>query len=337
MATGAGLEAGLPQHRDMVFLVDDLMPASLKDQKSRIESNLELMVRLFGDNTMKQRNTDFSQIRDKKKVEYRACGGCITTGEYFCGVESSISRMLICNIKKGEVDTHLLEYYQQRLDILPTFLCDFLNYISRNSKQVINYIKDMVTKIRSENTGRFNALRYAEYYAQLKVTLDLLMDYAKDRKINSDLNIIYEQWHQAVIYTVLVNSNELKLQNPVVLIVQAINWAIECGGVFCLKVEDSSWSNEKSYVFYDSDFYYIQPEVAYSLVNSYAKTNALTNTAYTPKMLVNYLSESGLLESYEESGIKRKSGKRPCSRGDNRRYIRIFKVKFLDLVRNASL
>ena len=103
-ATKAGLESGFRNYRDSVMLIDDLAPTQVSSDRRALLSNLEVIVRAFGDGTSLVRNLDFL---DKEKVseieQYKTEGGAVLTGEFFEGCESSLARCVFLNLDKNDV------------------------------------------------------------------------------------------------------------------------------------------------------------------------------------------------------------------------------------------
>ncbi len=102
-ATKAGLESGFRSYRDSVMLIDDLAPTQVSSDRKALLSNLEVIVRAFGDGTGVVRNFDYL---DKEKAleidQYKAEGGAVLTGEFFEGCESSLARCLFLPLDKNK-------------------------------------------------------------------------------------------------------------------------------------------------------------------------------------------------------------------------------------------
>lgn len=172
--TSAGLEQGVREHHDMVYLIDDLHPSEDAVKQRNLEANLEVLVKLFGDGIQKNRNTDFMDPERASKINYSVKGGCLLTGEYFAGVESNLSRMLIMQIGRADINFDILTVLQNKPEILLNFYYEFIDYVTRNSRYVIDLIKVNVPRIRKAYMGVYSKPRYAEYQAILSCALEIL-------------------------------------------------------------------------------------------------------------------------------------------------------------------
>lgn len=73
ISTGAGIEKVIDKAADRILLLDDYKPTIDRTQRNALQANLELVIRLYGDEVGKTRNDDFLSD-DKDKFEYRVRG-----------------------------------------------------------------------------------------------------------------------------------------------------------------------------------------------------------------------------------------------------------------------
>lgn len=330
-STGAGLEAGFGIYKNAIMLADDLKPSQNIYEQRALHSNLELLVRCYGDGTGRKRNYDF-QSSDVQVRQYEAEGGLIVTGEYVTGVESSLSRCLLLPLNEFDVDTNLLTEIQADERCLARFMLGFLDYVTKSQCQILTMISQNCKEYRNKmlNIKGLSNPRYAEYYAQLLMASDILIKYGLDmQQIDFKHAEMLKQRFEGAIMTVICDNNrKLVEESPLVQLCTAIVSAIESEEYFIADVTAIPGDIKRT-ILEDSTNYYIPQPLIKSMKDCYDKDNGCScSTMSTSKALSKLLADGGIISPIRE-GNDIRYAKKLTGHG-NIRYMILNKAKLLE-------
>lgn len=168
-ATPGGIEKAIYECGDCCMVLDDMKPGTTKAENREMAKMLELVTRLFGDRTPKKRMTGYGS-----DSELQVGGGCIVTGEHIDGVESSRTRRINLLIIRDDVNNQLLSEFQ-KVNYWPTYLYNWLGYVTQNIHNIISFIKTEFSKLRKQ--GKFKIDRRNDQFAQLSISAWLFLSY----------------------------------------------------------------------------------------------------------------------------------------------------------------
>lgn len=322
-ATKAGLESAFKIHRSAVMLVDDLAPTQdLHDLKS-MKSNLETVVRAFGDGTGHKRAT----------VDYEAEGGAIVTGEISAGAcESSLARCLFIKIEKEKVDVNLLSYLQNSKNIVEQFalnLISNLSYLINDcGENVIGFIEKRGKEIRNSYRGKYYNERFGEYQAQLQVTLEILMMIANRFCLLSseEINSLYNRYISAINEVIVHNNRRLKEQSPITLLCNSIRLAMLDEKVPTISL-GTIVSNADKVILKDDNYLYITQKLCCDIANQYLRDNESSVPDFTVKSVADTLETNGIIKAVLEGQDRRKAIRLAAKYG-SRRFMKLNIEKF---------
>ena len=333
-STSAGLEAGFSTYKDAVMLIDDLAPTIDSTEQRAMHQNLELLVRCFGDGTGKKRNLDFLSP-DVKVNQYVAQGGAIITGEYISGVESSLARCLILSISEGDVDKALLKALQDDDSWLARFLFGFLTFVSSNYEKVKGRIRESMEIFKAETHPHYSNLRYAEYRVQLKVAVEILIDYGLANSLIdlAHAELIRNQFFASIETIVLENDKNLIDESPVAYLCRAILEAVEGEKYQLLQI--NTLEPKTGCILYDENFYYIPQPMLKKIKSDFDRDNGhyAGNPLMASKNLCKILADNGVIAIYQEGNTTRYAKK--ITGGGNGRFLCIFKEKLWQYAENV--
>lgn len=222
--TLAGLETGFSECTDSVQVVDDLMPVQDLKERRHIESNLEAVIRCYGDGTQRIRNNDYANLDGKYINQYKASGGCLFTGEYYSGCGSTLARTILLYMDKKLVDLDRLTYYQNHSEIKEDFLICFIAYLTKEQDRIINMMKFRLQELRRSQNDRFSNVRYAEYYATLRMTAEILLEFGVNvgAYTKAEEEELLNQYDHIILRILTENDQKLKNEEPHIRICKAI-------------------------------------------------------------------------------------------------------------------
>lgn len=321
-ATKAGLESAFKIHRSAVMLIDDLAPTQdIHDLKS-MKSNLEVVVRAFGDGTGHKRAT----------VDYEAEGGAIITGEIVAGAcESSLARCLFIKIEKECVNVNLLSLLQNNRNMVEQFVLSFISNLSylinECGENIIGFIETRGKEIRNSYRGKYYNERFGEYQSQLQVTLEILMMIAKKFCLLSteEINILYSRYLSAINEVIIHNNRRLKEQSPITLLCNSIRLAMLDEKVPTIKL-GTIVSNSENVILTDENHIYITQKLCCEIANQYLRDNDSSTPDFTVKTVADTLETNGIIKSVLEGKDRRKAIKLP--KYGSRRFMKLNIEKF---------
>lgn len=298
--TQAGLEQGIKEHHDLVYYIDDLHPSEDPVKQRNMEKNLETLVKLFGDAIMKNRNTDYLDAERAAKLNYKVNGGALLTGEYFAGVESNLSRMIIMQISRDCINFKELTEIQKDSDILLRFYKYIIVYATDNQQEIIEYIKLNVPAIRDtyiENKV-YSLPRFAECQGLFKVALNILCNAMNNMGIDTK---IFNSQAATYIDTFIKYSDNL-------VHVHSKEYAIKNAILEFINNKTSGALNNISAEFIDNDeFICILPDDARMIVNTWVEEQGHSMRFMTKGVFIKECLSNGLILS--SSGETKKDGK----------------------------
>lgn len=326
-STHAGIEQMLRKFKDAVMVIDDLMPSSDRATKRKVETNLEHVIRLFGDSIGTTRNTDFFSKEIAERVDYKTGGLCLLTGEYFSGVASSRSRCVILTLGKDTVNNEILTFYQDNLDILPGFLWNFLGYVEKKQNDILNFITAYVKERRSELSRDYSVARFPEYQSQLEAAFAILFEYFIQVDVLTIDEINVETQHFSQLLKRLLHENEMSMEqsDPIEQVKKVISVCYtETPEIVSNLDEDIVQKSE----FYENDkCFFVYPRWLFGFINLYFNSCGQSSAILDVSFLKTILNRSGFLVCKKEGSVLRKTMKLPnhVKIGDHRRFLCISK------------
>lgn len=314
--TAAGIESGFRDYRDATILVDDLCPSAV-DQK-KMYSNIEAILRAFGDGTAHRRCTlQYSDEKANKIGQYEAEGGCIFTGELTnIGCDSSLARCLFVELKKEHVNLELLSSIQDDRHLVERFAVCFISCLTRlindYGVDVIKFIETRGKEIRKNRSFKYSNERFGEYVSQLQTTSELLMFVANYFNLlgNQEISIYSEKFSAAILDVVAKNDTRLVAQNPTTVLCNALKSAIEDEKIsYC--VLGSVVPNYDNVAFHKDDYLYITQKCYAKIANDYIKEYDLNLAEFTAARVATTLENSHIISIVMEGATKRMASKLP--------------------------
>lgn len=314
-STITSIEENLVHYKDAVMIVDDLYPASEKSQQRVLENTLEKVVRMFGDAASKKRSKGFEN--------YETQGMALLTGEYMTGATSSLSRCMILNLERGDLDFALLTQYQQEDKMIPAyFMWNFLKFCSAENvqKTMRTWIRGNIEEQRREFMPMFMKSRTANIAAFLSTTMGILAEYFYGQQVilMDQREALCRNFDTVICEILLRNEIAMEQQNPAKLVLRSLSRLFEGEEVFIADGENTKERNDY-YSYQGCIFAYSETLVA-AIKRKLTTQNSVIepDEALVKKVLI---SEKILLQT-SEGGKMRNGTKLPFSRRvkDQRRF-----------------
>lgn len=304
-STSAGIETGYKKYKDAVMLVDDLAPVQSAVERKRLQSNLDVVTRAFGDGNGIVRNNDY-QKPEKNIEQYEAEGGAVITGEYVTGCESSLSRSLFLPLSTEDVDVNMLSELQEKKGMLASFLIGYISFLSGNYHEMVNYIKERGKRLREQFVGKYSNERYGEYFAQLMVAAELLVmqyGYKTSQFTLWEAEKYLRYFEASVSQAIECNSQELSQESPITNLCRAILTKIQ--EKMYLVIEKERYWGEDGYVLESEESYFIQQKDILAMKKAYDSDNGYNKMEYSSTNLAKMLCDADIAPIVQEGKTKR--------------------------------
>lgn len=325
-STITSIEENLMSYKDSVMIVDDLFPASDRSQQRMLENTSEKVVRMFGDAVSKKRSKGFEN--------YETEGMAILTGEYMTGATSSLSRCIILELKKGDLNFALLTRYQQDEKMVPAyFLWNFLRFCStENVQQTMRaWIRENVEKKRQQYKSKFSRSRTANVAAYMSTAMEILAEYFHTAGTLSTAaqEAMCQDFDNKFCEILMANEFYIEEQTPAALVLRSLNRLFDEDDLYVADVEKAQEGAD----------YYAYREVVYvhrgTLISDIHKKIAEMRSSLEigeGKIKDILLSENILLPA-SEGNSRRYSVKLPFARRvkDSRRFWKLSRKRLTEI------
>lgn len=284
-ATPGGIEKAIYECGDCCMVLDDMKPGTTKAENREMAKMLELVTRLFGDRTPKKRMTGYGS-----DSELQVGGGCIVTGEHIDGVESSRTRRINLLITRDDVNNQLLSEFQ-KVNYWPTYLYNWLGYVTQNIHDIISFIKTEFSSLRRQ--GKFKIDRRNDQFAQLSISAWLFLSYGVYcTAIQYDeVGKLYEKIKNMILLVLCQNEEETKSLSICSIMLEGFsNYAQQ----YAEPIGVLEMSTEK--IYQDETFFFVTIELFLTIANRYAEKVGAGIVLPSGRLLPKMLDEENIIE-----------------------------------------
>lgn len=254
--TITALERKMFQRGDGVLTIDDYHPPVSSAEKNSMAEKLEAVIRYQGDGIAKGR----ANARLELQPDLAAHCLVACTGEFASGSESSMLRLLLVELKKGEIDGDKLEPFQYNPRLLATHWQGFLEYVEAHVDQLTGFIQNNFAAKRREWSSQFVEKRLVDAATHLDLVCAIVLSYGKELGAftQEEAAQLYAKW-KPVLFRVTAQSLALTKQaKPIVMMLEAIEYLVDnktklasSRAQFAANQEDWLGFFEDSFVFFD--------------------------------------------------------------------------------------
>lgn len=321
-ATIAGIEKTLSKYKDGTIFIDDFHPGETRAVQLELNKKLEALVRFYGNRVPKKRMDDYSGA---EKKFFPIQGACVITMELIAGVQSSLSRMMLVEIDKNEVQNKILAYYQERAWILSTHIFDFLVWATENQAEIIQTISNQMPYLRTQYHFEFQ--RFGEMFAVFHLIAYFIASYAQSRSFwTSDEYTIFNNQCDYITISLLKNMElKFKKTDKGFIVLHALTEAIETKKIQPIKLTNES-CKIKAIAYEDERRFFIQTDILKKIAEEYCAYLKIEIIFISEDEIISVLDRLEVLEVYEKGANRERSRKLPIQRGNHLRYLYIVKA-----------
>lgn len=320
-ATAAGIEKTLSKYKDAPIFIDDFHPGETRSEQLELNKKLQTLVRYYGNRIPKKRMDDYS---GKEEKFFPIQGVCVLTMELIAGVQSSLSRMMIVEIGRNDVQNNLLSYYQKNAWILSTHIYNFILWETENQNYIFQTISSQMPVLRAMH--KFEFARFGEMFATFHIIAFFIGNYAQDRGFWTDDESakFIEECDLIVIESLRYMERKFQNADKGILALRALAEAIETKKIEPLRLTNKS-CQIKSVAYEDDQRIFIQAKFLKKLVEEYCANYKIEMFFYSKDEIINSLERLEILEIYETETNRECSRKLPIQCGNHLRYLYIKK------------
>ncbi len=300
----------------VLVLCDDYYPASNRQEAKEMNRVAEKLIALCFDKISGARSKSNGEMRKMNRFN----GQIIATGEIFPNsCESRMSRVIIVNIKKGDVIDENLKIIQEHQEELQYNMKKFIEYLINNLEKIKNEIPKIFDK-KIQETGNEITSRTAEMIVGLYISYSILLDFAFENKFIKDTkekqDFLKEGWN--ILINLGKEQNEMvETVSPINMITSAVDILTNIGKLSVVDYESAKFMkmqdiNKDGFIgFYDSsnEINYVYPELFYKSIKDFYTQQGLVFPCNKAVMCKELFNQGFLYKTYnqERPQIRRKN------------------------------
>ncbi|WP_196592154.1 hypothetical protein [Pectinatus frisingensis] len=251
--TKSYLEGVIAEMQDSLLLVDDAHPSPTLQGERDIKSNIEIVVRAYGDSqTRGKRGFDRVSL-DKTDI----CGAVWMTGEYLhLSAQSSTLRVLQVELPENGVNKDTLSILQQNKSITKNYFAGYIQYLSDNFDTLVQYFSSSLyqkRKIWREALGS-DIGRTVDIAVSLDFIAQTVLGYA--RYAGHDIDVWNDNASQLIRDFLTKKVVEDQKADPIVVFKNAFK-ALYDAGEIKIAPDKNTFRNNVGFIGYTEDRFFI--------------------------------------------------------------------------------
>ena len=228
------------------------------------------------------------------------------------------------------MDNVVLTFYQENRWVLPTHLYDFISWVTDHFEQAINYIAQNFDSLRRKH--RFEVGRYAEMYATIFITAEILTNYSISRNFWSleDKELFLLKVENALLTEIANMEIRIKKRDKAFVIVSALREALSSGWLKPAYLNNDTCGLRLD-CYEDEDFIYIRSSWLKKVVYDYCKAFHEHCEITSTDELTGLLERVQVLDVLETAKGRENARKLPKQKGNTLRYLYLKKDKMTQI------
>jgi hypothetical protein len=170
------LEMKAHHAKDSLFVIDDFKPVGGKSGVEKLHAKADRILRGAGNQAGRGRRSATLEARPA----YYPRGFIVSTGEDIPRGESLRARMVIAEVKKGDIDFAVITELQQAAanSLLQAAMGGFIQWLAPQIDELPSRLKAAISDYRQRDNLQFSHRRGIDNFANLMIGLILFADYA---------------------------------------------------------------------------------------------------------------------------------------------------------------
>ncbi|MBI5193557.1 MAG: hypothetical protein HZA08_08980 [Nitrospirae bacterium] len=314
--------------KDNLMVLDDHHPSIKKVDADSKKNLAQRAIRAFANRTGRGRlNADTTL-----KATYFPRGLLLVTGEEIITLQSTLARVMIVEINKGDVNKARLTELQSKASLLPHAMTSFILWVKRNMEEITSNFKSQFVELRGVAGVDGLHGRYPEQIAFLQYGLNTIASWLIDKGIFLEQEaeeLTAVGWN--IFKKVAENQNKrLEREDPMKRFAEIIQTAIAQGkaklehkGEYRNEIRGGEFGELIGY-FDDCGIYYLLPEAVWNLLSKFCIGQGehfpISRQSFYRQLQVKGIIEAGQGQTTKQERI----------RGQNKRVLKIIKPEIFE-------
>jgi len=333
LSTPNYLEKLMYLSKDIPLLIDDYSPDTNPKSMRWLESMAKRLTRQIGNQSARGRMTPNIELRDSFPPRCIS----IVTGEDLPSGQSTLARMIIINVEKGEIDVDKLTHLQEQKEKLPHAMSGFIYWVIDNWEDIEWDIKQHQKIFRQEMRLEESHNRLPDSFSDLLISLRIYLNYCLEMGAirQEEYERLFSDGKRAIKDVARKQADYMKHEDPITMIFNGIHSCLMKGQAKLINIDGAQSDyndplfndNQGEFIgFYKSkDYIFIHPGSTYNLLSSYYRKEGHV-LPFKRESMGRILDERGYLELEEEG---RKTVRR-THKGTTYRLLKIKRELFND-------
>lgn len=311
----ASMEKRLFAAKDSLIVVDDFHPASDTNEARKMEGIAQLLLRAYGDRVGRGRANPNTSL----KPDYPPRGMAVATGEQLPSGLSSMARLFVLEIKKGDVDLPALTTAQATQDKLSRAMTGYIMWLAPQLDTLPGELKSTFQQLRAAAMTEEQHLRVPEAVAWLYLGWAFFLDFARSTGAitEAQLREFSEEGWKVLIDLAAAQEQRIIAERPVTKFITLLQEMFSQHAIYVKGVDGGQPPNAEAFGweldlvegeknFYpgrtatflgwsDGAFLYLLPEATYKEVARFSSSQGAMFPV-KPQTLWKHLEAEGLIE-----------------------------------------
>jgi len=215
--------------KDTLMVLDDYHPSAQKAEALKTESTAQRVIRAYSNRTGRGRlNADST---DKGRYEPR--GMLLITGEDLVTLQSTLARVMVVEVNKGDIYKDKLTEIQGKLDYLPFSMASYISWVRDNINTIRNEFPKRFSSLRADACREGMHTKLPEQVAFLAFSIETVCAWLIAKNVIGEKRakeIFKESW-SVFINQALLQSRRINNENPVQKFIDILQTLITQGKV----------------------------------------------------------------------------------------------------------
>ncbi|MBF0554924.1 MAG: DUF927 domain-containing protein [Nitrospirae bacterium] len=277
--------------KDVLMVLDDYHPSANKVDGDDMESKAQRLIRACSNRTGRGRMTD-------KRRHVPRCG-LLITGEEMVSIPSTLARIMVLELAKGDIDITRLTELQEQAYLLPHAMSSFINWLIVNLDWIRFSFPDEFIRIRAMANKCSSHAKSSEQVTFLTFTLNVVIQWLLDGRVitDSEAESLKNDGFNLLTKVVERNSARIDAEDPVKIFISTIENLISKNKVSLKHKTENEYIGKGDFLgWYDDKHLYLLPQPTWDVVKHINPELAVTKNA-----LYDMLNKRGFIEKGEKS------------------------------------
>lgn len=284
--------------KDVLHVVDDFHPSVKRIDAQQKENLAQRIIRAYSNRTGRGRlNPDTS---DKGRYEPR--GMLLMTGEEIISLQSTLARLMVIEISRGDVEKNRLTELQMKAHLLPHAMSSYVLWLRQHVQEIKGTFQQQFIQLRDKAFKEDTHKKLPEQVAFLQFALDTVISWMVDKNVLSEteaVSLSKEGWD---IFTELADrqSQRLEREDPIRRFEEILQTLIAQGKV---RIEDKDYIDKviggqmgDLIGYYDEYYTYLSPPALWHSLQRYCIAEG-SHFPFSKNTFYRMLKNRGLIET----------------------------------------